>query len=105
MAIRWDKLTLKSQEAIQKASSLAAEHGNPELLPMHLLATLLEDQEGIIVPVLQKVGVPTDEILAKAKQFIPGMPKDSGASAQPSISSSMQKVIDQAFKEAENFKD
>ena len=50
MAIRWDKLTLKSQEALQKAGELATENGNPELLPIHLLAALLEDQEGIVVP-------------------------------------------------------
>ena len=49
MAIRWDKLTVKSQEAMQSASSLATDNGNPELLPVHLLAALLEDREGIIV--------------------------------------------------------
>ena len=58
MAIRWDKFTLKSQEAIQKASSLANENGQPEVVPMHLLTALLEDKEGIIVPLLQKVGHP-----------------------------------------------
>ena len=57
MAIRWDKFTVKSQEAVQSAGTLAAENGNPELTPMHILAALLEDKDGIIVPVLQKVGV------------------------------------------------
>ena len=50
MAIRWDKFTTKSQEAVQAASSLALEHGNPEVLPLHLLAALLQDKEGIITP-------------------------------------------------------
>ena len=50
MAIRWDKFTVKSQEAVQTASSLALEHGNPEVLPLHLLAALLQDKEGIISP-------------------------------------------------------
>ena len=59
MAIRWDKFTLKSQEAIQKASALANENGQPEVLPMHLLMALVEDKEGIIVPLLQKIGVPS----------------------------------------------
>ena len=67
MAIRWDKFTVKSQEAVQAATNLALEHGNPELTPMHMLAALLEDKDGIIVPVLQKVGVPTEQLLARAR--------------------------------------
>ena len=43
MAIRWEKLTVKAQEAVQRGNDLASEHGNPELLPLHLLAALLED--------------------------------------------------------------
>ncbi|WP_158750839.1 ATP-dependent chaperone ClpB [Acidobacterium sp. S8] len=105
MAIRWDKFTVKSQEAIQSAGTLATEHGNPELLSLHLLAALLEDKEGIIVPVLQKVGVATDQLLAKTEDAISKLPKVSGSGAQPSMSQALQKVIDQAFKEADNFKD
>ncbi len=51
MAIRWDKFTVKSQEAIQQATELASQNGNPELLPIHILAALLQDREGIITPV------------------------------------------------------
>ena len=57
MPIRWDKFTVKAQEAVQRASQLASEHGNPELQPLHLLAALLEDQEGIVPPVLEKIGI------------------------------------------------
>ena len=57
MAIKWDKLTVKSQEAIQGAAGHAAENGNPEVLPLHLMAALLEDKEGVVIPVLEKVGV------------------------------------------------
>ena len=105
MAIRWDKFTLKSQEAMQQASTLAGDNGNPELLPLHLLAALLEDRDGIIVPVLQKVGVPTEQLLEKTKDSIGKLPKISGASAQPAMSQALQKVLDQASKETENFKD
>jgi len=45
MPIRWDKFTVKAQEAIQRANELASEHGNPELAPLHLLAALVEDKE------------------------------------------------------------
>jgi ATP-dependent Clp protease ATP-binding subunit ClpB len=104
MAIRWDKFTVKSQEAIQAASALATENGNPELLPLHLLAALLEDKEGIIVPVLQKVGVATEQLIAKTHEALSKLPKVSGGS-QPGMSNALQKVLDQAFKEADSFKD
>jgi ATP-dependent Clp protease ATP-binding subunit ClpB len=105
MAIRWDKLTVKSQEAVQSAGNLAAENGNPEILPLHILAVLLEDKEGIIVPLLQKVGVPTEQLFSKVSQALATLPKVSGSGAQPGLSNAAQKVIDKAFKEAQNFKD
>ncbi len=105
MAIRWDKFTVKSQEAVQSSSTLAAESGNPEVLPIHLLAVLLEDQDGIIVPLLQKVGVPTEQLLNRVNQALATLPKVSGSGVQPSLSAAAQKVIDKAFKEAQNFKD
>jgi ATP-dependent Clp protease ATP-binding subunit ClpB len=104
MAIRWEKLTVKAQEAMQGASSMAGEHGNPEILPLHLLAALLEDKEGICVPVLEKVGVPVEKLLAGVNAAIEKLPKVSGGS-QPGLSQKMQKVVEQGFKEAENFKD
>ena len=55
MAIKWDKFTVKSQEAIQAAVGHAVENGNPEVLPLHLMAALLEDKEGVVLPVLEKV--------------------------------------------------
>ena len=70
MAIRWDKFTVKSQEAMQAATNLALEHGNAELQPLHMLAALLEDRDGIIVPLLQKVGVPTEQLLAKTNEAV-----------------------------------
>ena len=105
MAIRWDKLTVKSQEAIQSAGTLAAENGNPEIMPMHMLAVLLEDSDGIIVPLLQKVGAPTEQLLTKVNQALGASPKVSGSGAQPGLSNAAQKVVDRAFKEAQNFKD
>jgi ATP-dependent Clp protease ATP-binding subunit ClpB len=105
MAIRWDKLTLKSQEAIQRASEIAAENGNPEVLPLHLLVSLLEDQEGIVVPVLRRIGAPPEKLLSAANSEIARLPKVSGESAQSNMSSAMQKALDLAFKQADNFKD
>ncbi len=104
MAIKWDKLTVKSGEAVQGAVSHATDNGNPEVLPIHLMAALLEDKEGVVLPVLEKIGVPVQQLLATVNAAIGKLPKVQGAS-QPGLSNALQKVLDQSFKEAENFKD
>jgi ATP-dependent Clp protease ATP-binding subunit ClpB len=104
MAIKWDKLTVKSQEAVQTASGFAAANGNPEVLPLHLMAALLEDREGVVIPVLEKVGVPVEQLLSGVNSAIEKLPKVQGG-GQPGMSAAMQKVLEQGFKEAENFKD
>jgi ATP-dependent Clp protease ATP-binding subunit ClpB len=104
MAIRWERLTVKSQEAMQAAAGHAAENGNPEVLPLHLMAALLEDREGVVIPVLEKVGVPVEQMLTGVNAAIARLPKVHGG-AQPGMSNALNKVLEQAFKEAENFKD
>ena len=105
MAIKWDKFTVKSQEAIQAAQGLAAENGNPEVLPLHLMAALLEDKEGVVLPVLEKLGVPVQQLLTIIHVAIDKLPKVQGSAAQPGLGNALTKVLDQAFKEADNFKD
>ncbi len=105
MAIRWDKFTLKAQEAIQRGNELASEHGNPELLPLHLLAALLEDKEGIVPPVLEKIGMGPQLVLNEIYQEIERLPKVSGGAAQAALSAAANQLLDRAFKEADNFKD
>ncbi|MGD0443259.1 MAG: ATP-dependent chaperone ClpB [Edaphobacter sp.] len=104
MAIKWDRLTVKSQEAVQAASGHAAENGNPEVLPLHLMAALLEDREGVVIPVLEKVGVPVEQLLSGVNSAIAELPKVQGG-GQAGMSAALQKVLEQGFKEAENFKD
>src|SRR5947208_17134401 len=105
MAIRWEKMTERSQEAVRAASDRASEYGNPELLPLHLLAALLEDREGIIAPVLEQLGAAPQRLLADVNGEIERLPKISGGAAQPHLSNQLQHVLDQAFNEAKNFKD
>ena len=105
MPIRWDKLTVKAQEAVQRGNELASEHGNPELQPIHLLAALLEDKEGIVPPILEKIGIGPETVLNQTYQEIEKLPKVSGATAQPALSNEASRLLDQAFKEASNFKD
>jgi ATP-dependent Clp protease ATP-binding subunit ClpB len=105
MAIRWDKFTLKAQEAVQRANELASEHGNPEVLPLHLLAALLEDKEGIVAPVLEKIGIGPQGVLNEIYEELERLPKISGAAAQASLSQAANHLLDRAFKEADTFKD
>jgi ATP-dependent Clp protease ATP-binding subunit ClpB len=105
MAIRWDKFTVKAQEAVQRASELASERGNPELMPVHLLAALMEDKAGIVPPILEKIGIGPQAVLSDLYRELEKLPKVSGEAAQPTISNAANKLLDQAFKEASNFKD
>jgi ATP-dependent Clp protease ATP-binding subunit ClpB len=104
MAIKWERLTVKSQEAVQSASGHAADNGNPEVMPLHLMAALLEDREGVVIPVLEKVGVPVEQLLSGVNSAIAKLPKVQGG-GQPGLSAGLQKVLEQGFKEAESFKD
>src|ERR1700722_11659141 len=105
MAIRWDKFTVKSQQAIQQAQTRAAELGNPEIQPVHLLLALIEDREGVIPAVLEKIGVPTERLESELHQIEQNLPRVAGSAAQPNLSQAMNRALDQAFKEASNFKD
>jgi len=107
MPIRWDKFTVKAQEAVQRANELASEHGNPELAPLHLLAALVEDKEGIVAPVLEKIGIGPQAVLSDLYQEIEKLPKvsGSGGAQQPSMSSQVNQLLEKSFKEADTFKD
>src|SRR6185369_10699920 len=105
MAIRWDKFTVKAQEAVQRANELASEHGNPELQPLHILAALLEDKEGIVPPVLEKIGIGPQAVLSEIYGALEKLPKVSGASSQAALSQAVNQLLDRAFKEADTFKD
>jgi ATP-dependent Clp protease ATP-binding subunit ClpB len=105
MAIRWDKFTVKAQEAVQRANEVASERGNPEILPVHLLAALIEDREGIVKPVLEKIGVGPEAVLADVYKEIERLPKVSGGANQPAMSPALNQLLERAFKEADNFND
>jgi ATP-dependent Clp protease ATP-binding subunit ClpB len=107
MAIRWDKFTVKAQEALQRGNELASEHGNSELMPVHLLAALVEDREGIVAPVLEKIGIGPQAVLSDLYKEIKKLPKvsGSGGAQQPAMSSQINQVLEKSFKEADTFKD
>src|SRR5512142_921638 len=76
-----DKFTIKSQEAIQAAQRLADDRRNPQTTPEHLLAVLLEQDSGVVVPVLRKLGVDPAAVRRDLGAALDGLPKLSGTTA------------------------
>jgi ATP-dependent Clp protease ATP-binding subunit ClpB len=105
MTIRYDKLTLKSQEALEAARSAAAERGNPAIEPLHLLEALLKDREGVISPVLQKMGVDTAALVAGVERGLAQLPQAQGASVDRPASPALLQALENAFKQADKLKD
>src|SRR5260370_29020027 len=98
MATRWDKQTLKAQEAVQRANDIAPDQGNPELLPAHLLQALVQDREGIVPPILEKIGASPEAAGAQARQLIERLPKVSGGGAsQAQLSANVSNVRGNSF--------
>jgi ATP-dependent Clp protease ATP-binding subunit ClpB len=102
--MQFDKLTIKSQEAVAEAQSLASARGHSSIEPAHLLRALLAQPEGSTVPVLQKLGVPIEPLQQAMEQRLEQIPKVTGG-AQPQISPALGKVLDAAFAEADKLKD
>jgi ATP-dependent Clp protease ATP-binding subunit ClpB len=98
-----DKFTLKGQEALQAAQSRAEALGSPMLEPEHLLEALLAQDDGIIVPILKKLGVSVESMRAELDRHLTSQPRVEGT--QVSLSPKLDKVFQAAIKESEQFRD
>jgi ATP-dependent Clp protease ATP-binding subunit ClpB len=105
--MRLDRLTVKSQEAIQEAQRLAENKGNQQVDVEHLLYALLEDEEGIPFQMLKRIGVDTNSLKADINKEIDKFPKVSGATpiGQLYISPALKEVLEKAFEEATHLTD
>ncbi|MGB9587644.1 MAG: ATP-dependent Clp protease ATP-binding subunit, partial [Armatimonadota bacterium] len=103
--MRMDKFTIKAQDAIMEAQSIADEHNHQEVGPEHLLLALLQQEEGIVAPVLQKIGVMPSTIRAQIETTLNRMPKVHGVSGQLYASAALKTVLDKAWEEAQRLKD
>ncbi|MEJ5342157.1 MAG: ATP-dependent chaperone ClpB [Thermogutta sp.] len=103
-AFRFDKLTIKAQEAVANAQSLASERGHPEIDPVHLLAALVSETDGLIKPILERIGVNRSQLERIIEGELNHFPKVSGG-AQPQPSSSLMKVLEQSQREADALRD
>jgi ATP-dependent Clp protease ATP-binding subunit ClpB len=102
--IRFDKLTLKGQEALQSAQTHAQENNNPQVAPEHLLWALIEQKDGVVLPVLQKLGVNVQTLARDMADAVAKLPKVQG---QPELhmSQALGRILEDALKEADQFKD
>jgi ATP-dependent Clp protease ATP-binding subunit ClpB len=104
--MRFDKFTLKSQEMIQSAQHLAERFGQQQIEPEHLARALLEQREGVIPPLLGKIGANQNQLIKELEAIIERMPSVSGAgTGQVYLSTRAKAVLDRAFAEAEQMKD
>ena len=102
--MNFEQFTLKTQDALQEASSLAQQNDNPEISLEHILVALLEQKDGLVKPVVERIGVNAENLLAEAKNNMANLPKVSG-NVQLSLSQSAQKVLAKAEKEMAALKD
>ncbi len=104
--MRFDKLTIKAQEALQAAQGIAEEATSQVIEPEHLLKALLDAADGIVRPIVQKVGADVDALESEVTAAIERAPKVSGAGlAQAGVGPRLNTVLSEAFKYAEKLKD
>ncbi|PYO82285.1 MAG: ATP-dependent chaperone ClpB [Gemmatimonadetes bacterium] len=98
--IRPERLTVKAAEALQQAGVLARARGNPVINDAHLFAALLAQDDGIVVPLLQKAGLNVTQLKAETERELDRFPKQSGTAAEPTLSRELSRALDRADEEA-----
>ena len=102
--LRFEKMTVKAQEAVQSAQEVAARHENQQVEPMHLLAALVGQADGVVPPLLARLGIRSEALSQEIEREIGKLPKVQGF-GQQHLGRALNDVLERAFKEAENFKD
>jgi ATP-dependent Clp protease ATP-binding subunit ClpB len=102
--MNFNKLTLKAQEVVQTAQDAAASMQHVAIEPLHVLAAMVNDAQGIVSPILNKVGANLDYIRSKAEQLLAALPKVSGLTGTQ-LTNDVQRIFQQAFTEAQGLND
>jgi len=102
--LRFDKMTVKAQEALQQANDVAARHENQQIEPMHLLAALVAQTDGVVPALLTRLGIHAEALAQEIEREITRLPKVQGF-AQQHLGKALNNVLERAFDEAERFKD
>src|SRR5436305_11760548 len=102
--LRFDKMTVKAQEALQAAQEVAASHQNQQIEPVHLLAALAAQTDGVVPPLLAKLGIRSEALSQEIEREIARLPKVTGF-AQQHMGKPLNEVLERAATEAQTFKD
>ena len=102
--MNYENFTIKTQEALQEASSIANKNDNSEIGAEHVLQALLEQKDGLIAPIVERIGIQVPELLNKTRELVRSNPKVSG-NANLYLSSEMQKILAKAENEMNALKD
>src|SRR6202021_65807 len=102
--LRFEKMTVKAQEAVQSAQEIAASHENQQIEPIHLVAALVAQGGGVVPPLVTKLGIRPDVLSQEIEREISRLPKVQGF-GQQHMGTAVNRVLERAFKEAERFKD
>ncbi|MBQ6674371.1 MAG: type VI secretion system ATPase TssH, partial [Spirochaetia bacterium] len=100
-----EKFTVKTQEAIMEAQHLVTKYNHPVLEPEHLLLALLTQQDGIIPPLVDKLGAGKDLLISETERLLQRLARAYGGVAQVSLSNATYQILNEAEKEADNLKD
>jgi ATP-dependent Clp protease ATP-binding subunit ClpB len=104
--MRFDKLTIKSQEAVQQAQTIAEQHQHQQIDVEHLLLALLDQTDGVVIPILQKLGATPKLVKERLEESILKIPQVySAASGQIYVTPRLDKVFNIAWQEAQRLKD
>ena len=102
--LRFEKMTVKAQEAVQSSQEVAARHENQQVEPVHLLAALVGQADGVVPPLLARLGIRTEALTQEIEREISRLPKVQGF-GQQHLGKTLNEVLERAFKEADKFKD
>jgi len=102
--LRFDKMTVKAQEALQEAQEVAARHQNQSVEPVHLLAALVQQPDGVVPPLLARLGIRTELLTQDMEREIARLPKVQGF-AQQNLGRPLNDILERSFTEATKFKD
>ncbi len=102
--LRFDKMTVKAQEALQEAQEIAARHENQAVEPVHLLAALVQQPDGVVPPLIARLGIRPELIAQDIEREIARLPKVQGFTQQ-NLSRALNDVLERSFTEATKFKD
>ncbi|PYM20393.1 MAG: ATP-dependent chaperone ClpB [Candidatus Rokuibacteriota bacterium] len=103
--MRLDKLTIKAQEAVQAAQSLADQHDHQSVEPEHLLQALVQQREGVVGPVLAKLGARVESLQRELATELLRLPKIRGGGSAQYVSDRLRQAFERAQKEAERLRD